>query len=444
MTMIDIIRKKRDGKVLFKEEIDFWIKGCVNGEIPDYQTSALLMAVFIRGLNKEETANLTDSMLYSGETVDLSSIEGIKVDKHSTGGVGDKTTLIVAPICAAAGLKVAKMSGRGLGFTGGTIDKLESIPGFRVELSMEEFKDNLKEYGLAVMSQTKELAPADKTLYALRDVTATVESMPLIASSIMSKKLAFGADIIVLDVKYGSGAFMKKLSDAEALAEEMIAIASSLGRKCAAHITAMNQPLGNNVGNALEVSEAIEVLKGGGPEDLKEVSLNLASEMIYQAELFPDREQAYQRAKSLLVEGKALEKFRALLMAQGGDTSIIDQDGLFKRSYLECMMTANADGYIYALDAEKVGYAALTLGAGRSVKEEKIDYGAGIVFKAKVGDKVRKGQEIAYLYGENTEKCLKSKAILEKAFIIKKEKPVHKDLVSEIVTKDKIIKMAKL
>ena len=265
MSMYEIIRKKRDGAVLTKEELDFWIKGCVSGDIPDYQTSALLMAAFIRGLDKNETADLTYSMLHSGEVVNLHDISGVKVDKHSTGGVGDKTTLIVAPIAAAAGLKVAKMSGRGLGFTGGTIDKLESIPGFRTSLSLEQFKVNLQKYGLAVMSQTGELAPADMILYALRDVTATIESLPLIASSIMSKKLAMGADIIVLDVKYGSGAFMKSLSDAEALAQAMVDIATSLGKRASALITSMEQPLGNNIGNSLEVMEAIEVLKGGWP-----------------------------------------------------------------------------------------------------------------------------------------------------------------------------------
>lgn len=436
MRFYDIIRKKRDGLALAKEEINFWIKGCVSGEIPDYQTAALLMAAYIRGLNKNETVDLTESMLCSGDTLDLSDIGGIIADKHSTGGVGDKTTLIVAPIAAAAGLKVAKMSGRGLGFTGGTIDKLESIPGFRTALSLEEFKLNIRELGLAVMSQTEELVPADKILYGLRDVTATIDSLPLIASSIMSKKLALGAEIIVLDVKFGSGAFMKNLTDAEDLAKTMIEIAASLGKKATALITSMEQPLGNNIGNALEVIEAIEVLKGRGPNDLRETSLELAAEMISlsSGSGSENRKAAYLTAKGLLDDGQALAKFRSFLIAQGGDAGIIDDYQRLPRSYMEYTFTAPDDGYIYSFDTEKIGLAAMALGAGRSTKDEIIDHGAGIVLLHKVGDRVEKGQKLAYLYAENTEICLTGKSLLAKAIDIKTNKPQPIDLMAKIIS----------
>ena len=396
MRMYDIIKKKRDGGALSKEEIDFFIKGYVDGSIPDYQASAFCMAVFYSGMTEEETANLTLSMAHSGDTVDLSRFGTLSADKHSTGGVGDKTTLIVAPICASLGCVMAKMSGRGLGHTGGTIDKLESIEGFNTALSPEEFFTQVEKTGIAVVGQTGNLTPADKKLYALRDVTATVDSLPLIASSIMSKKLAAGAHNIVLDVKCGSGAFMKTPEDAEALATEMVKIGKMCGRNTRAVITNMNRPLGNNIGNALEVQEAIDVLKNSGPEDLREVCLALATEIVASTKGI-SREEATILTNDALTSGKAYNKFIEWVKAQGATQNELN----FKKADYSYDVISETDGYIVSSDAEKIGISAVILGAGREKKEDTIDMSAGIILNKKTGDKVTKGDTIATLYSCN-------------------------------------------
>ena len=396
MRMYDIIKKKRDGGALSKEEIDFFIKGYVDGSIPDYQASAFCMAVFYSGMTEEETASLTLSMAHSGDTVDLSRFGTLSADKHSTGGVGDKTTLIVAPICASLGCVMAKMSGRGLGHTGGTIDKLESIEGFNTALSPEEFFTQVEKTGIAVVGQTGNLTPADKKLYALRDVTATVDSLPLIASSIMSKKLAAGAHNIVLDVKCGSGAFMKTPEDAEALATEMVKIGKMCGRNTRAVITNMNRPLGNNIGNALEVQEAIDVLKNSGPEDLREVCLALATEIVASTKGI-SREEAEILTNDALTSGKAYNKFIEWVKAQGATQNELS----FKKADYSYDVISETDGYIVSSDAEKIGISAVILGAGREKKEDTIDMSAGIILNKKTGDKVTKGDTIATLYSCN-------------------------------------------
>ncbi len=396
MRMYDIIKKKRDGGALSKEEIEFFIKGYVDGSIPDYQASAFCMAVFYSGMTEEETANLTLSMANSGDTVDLSRFGTLSADKHSTGGVGDKTTLIVAPICASLGCVMAKMSGRGLGHTGGTIDKLESIEGFNTALSPEEFFNQVEKTGIAVVGQTGNLTPADKKLYALRDVTATVDSLPLIASSIMSKKLAAGAHNIVLDVKCGSGAFMKTPEDAEALATEMVKIGKMCNRNTRAVITNMNRPLGNNIGNALEVQEAIDVLKNNGPEDLKEVCLTLATEIVSSTKGI-SREEARALTEDALESGKAYNKFMEWVKAQGATQNEL----IFKKAEYSYDVISETDGYIVSSDAEKIGISAVILGAGREKKEDTIDMSAGIILNKKTGDKVSTGDTIATLYSCN-------------------------------------------
>lgn len=398
MNMVDIIEKKRDMRELSREEIGFFIKSVTEGSIPDYQTSAFLMAVYLNGMTDSEISLLTEAMADSGDKVDLSFIEGIKVDKHSSGGVGDKATLVVAPLAAACGLPVAKMSGRGLGFSGGTIDKLEAIPGFRTSLTEEEFVTFIKRDGIALMGQTKNVAPADKKLYALRDVTGTVESIPLIAASIMSKKLACGSDSIVLDVKCGSGAFMKSLEQAVQLAEKMVKIGQSSGRRVYSLITLMDQPLGNTVGNALEVMEAIDTLKGKGPEDFTELCYIIGSFMLVAGERAKTLSQARKILEESVFNGSALNKFRKFIENQGGDPNITEDYSVFPKAHTVVEVKAPVSGIITAINGEKIGSAALTVKAGRITKEDKIDYSTGFELLAKLGDNVTEGQPIAKIY----------------------------------------------
>ncbi|MCL6586124.1 MAG: pyrimidine-nucleoside phosphorylase [Anoxybacillus sp.] len=398
MRMVDLIEKKRDGEALTKEEIQFIIQGYTNGEIPDYQMSAFAMAVFFQGMTAEETAELTMAMVQSGETIDLSKIDGIKVDKHSTGGVGDTTTLVLGPLVASVGVPVAKMSGRGLGHTGGTIDKLESVPGFHVEISNEEFIELVNKNKLAVVGQSGNLTPADKKLYALRDVTATVNSIPLIASSIMSKKIAAGADAIVLDVKTGAGAFMKELDDAKALAKAMVEIGTRVGRQTMAIISDMSQPLGYAIGNALEVKEAIDTLKGEGPEDLQELCLVLGSHMVYLAKKASSLEEARHMLERAIEDGSALEAFKRFLAAQGGDASVVDDPSKLPQAKYVIDLEAKEDGYVAEIVADEIGTAAMLLGAGRATKESTIDLAVGLVLRKKVGDAVKKGESLVTIY----------------------------------------------
>ena len=404
MRMLDIIEHKRCKKELTEEEITFFVNGFTKGEIPDYQASALLMAICLNGMTARETANLTDRMAHSGDILDLSDLGDTTADKHSTGGVGDKTTLIVAPICAAAGVKIAKMSGRGLGHTGGTIDKLESIPGFRVSLSEAEFKTQVQTIGLAVMGQTADLAPADKKLYALRDASGTVNSIPLIASSIMSKKIAAGAKNIALDVKCGSGAFMQTESDARALAEEMVRIGKNCGRNTAAVITNMDTPLGTHIGNALEVTEACAVLRGKGADDLRELCLILSAHLIAMATQ-TDYDSAHRIATRVLQSGEAYEKLRQMVRAQGGDTAVLEQDTCFLQAAVSREVKAPEGGFIARMQTQIVGECASLLGAGRETKESTLDYAAGIILRKKTGDFVKQGETLATLYAATDEKC---------------------------------------
>ena len=433
MQMKDIIEKKRDGGTLSREEIDFFIEGYTKGDIPDYQASALLMAVFFQGLDRQETFYLTDAMKRSGDVADLSDIPGIKVDKHSTGGVGDKTTLIVAPICASEGVPVAKMSGRGLGFTGGTVDKMESIPGFRTSLEKEEVRKAVEEAGMCVIGQSAHIAAADKKLYALRDVTATVDNIGLITSSIMSKKLASGSDAIVLDVKCGSGAFMKNLKDAETLAEWMVDIGKQSGKRMAAFITDMEQPLGCGVGNSIEVQEAIETLKGKGPEDITELSVKLAGYMIYIGDGADSYEQGIEKAKAAVESGRALEQFRKFVKAQGGNPDITENFGLFPRAEYSVSVVCEKSGYVTALCAETVGKASQLSGAGREKKEDDVDLTAGIVLKKKVGDPAKKGEVMAEVFSNSREKAEAAAELLKQAFSTGSEKPGKRTVVYKIV-----------
>lgn len=395
--MYDIIRKKRDGGELTTQEIKFFIDGYVKGEIPDYQASALLMAIFFKGMNFRETADLTFAVRDSGQRLDFSAINGIRVDKHSTGGVGDKTSLVVAPLVASLGVKVAKMSGRGLGHTGGTIDKLESIPGFKTDLSEEEFLKNVNEIGVCIVGQNRDLAPADKKLYALRDVTATVDSLPLVVSSIMGKKLAADDDCIVLDVKTGSGAFAKSLEDSRTLAKVMVDIGKQAGKKMLALITDMDRPLGNAIGNTLEVKEAIDTLNGHGPEDFTEICIILATNMLYLAGK-GSMEECEKAVKGAIADKSALETFKKMVKAQGGDASFIDNPDKFAKAPFKRMVKAQKSGYIHHVDTEGYGISSLLLGAGRNTKEESIDFSAGIVLKKKTGDYVKEGEELAVMY----------------------------------------------
>lgn len=417
MRIYDLIKKKRDGGVLTREEIEFIVKGFTSGEIPDYQMAALAMAIYFQGMNIEETVHLTLAMVDSGVRLDLSSIPGIKVDKHSTGGVADTTTLVLAPLVSSCGVPVAKLSGRGLGHTGGTIDKLESIPGLKVELSLEEFKENVKKYGIAIASQTEDLVPADKKLYALRDVTATVDSIPLIASSIMSKKIAAGADAIVLDVKVGQGAFMKDLPSARKLAQVMVEIGRSVGRRTIAYITNMDQPLGLAIGNSLEVAEAIQVLSGEGSQDLVNLCLELGSAMLVLGRKAKNKGEGKEKLKEALASGRALEKFREFILAQGGEGKVVEDLNLLPQARFKESWGAKEEVYIAELPAEKLGQVAMKLGAGREKKGQKIDLAVGLVLGGKVGDRIEKGEPIVTVYA-NDEKKLKA-ALEELKAIIK-------------------------
>ncbi|MDM7863505.1 pyrimidine-nucleoside phosphorylase [Staphylococcus borealis] len=409
MRIVDIIEKKRDGKSLSKEEIEFFIKGYTEGDIPDYQASSLAMAIFFQDMNEEERAALTMAMVNSGDVIDLSKINGIKVDKHSTGGVGDTTTLVLAPLVAAVGVPVAKMSGRGLGHTGGTIDKLESIDGFHVEISEADFIKLVNEDQVAVIGQTGNLTPADKKLYALRDVTGTVNSIPLIASSIMSKKIAAGADAIVLDVKTGNGAFMKTLEDAEALAHAMVSIGNNVGRNTMAIISDMSQPLGRAIGNALELREAIDTLNGQGPEDLTELVLTLGSQMVVLAERASTLEEARQLLNEAIENGSALDKFKTFLENQGGDASVVDSPELLPTAQYQIDYKAKSSGVVSELIANEIGVASMMLGAGRQTKEDDIDLSVGIVLNKKVGDKVNEGESLLTIHSnrENVDDVIK-------------------------------------
>ena len=432
MRMYDIIKNKRDNKELTKEEIEFFIKGYTDGSIPDYQASALTMAIFFNGMTEKETAELTLAMANSGDTVDLSLFDNKTVDKHSTGGVGDKTTLIVAPIVASLGCIIAKMSGRGLGHTGGTVDKLESIEGFNTSLTNDEFFNQVKNIGIAVVGQTGNLTPADKKLYALRDVTATVDSIPLIASSIMSKKLAAGSHTIVLDVKCGSGAFMKTPEDAKALAEEMVKIGKNNGRNMAAVITDMNTPLGKNIGNSLEVIEAIEILKGNGAEDLKFVACALATEIVALSENLP-AEKASELVEIAISSGRAYEKFKEWIMTQGGNVDWIENPDNFPKAEFKEDITIENTCYISSMNAEKIGVSSVILGAGREKKDDVIDMTAGIILHKKTGDKLQKGDVIATLYTNNENAIKSAKEKLLSAIEFSDEKPKEIPLIYEIV-----------
>lgn len=420
MRMVDIIEKKRDGGSISKEEINFFVKGYVNGDIPDYQASALCMAIVWRGMEDQEIANLTDSMMHSGDTIDLSAISGLKVDKHSTGGVGDKTSLVLGPLVAACGGKVAKMSGRGLGHTGGTLDKMESVPGMRIGLSDEEFINQVNTIGLAIMGQTAHLDPADKKLYALRDVTGTVESIPLIASSIMSKKLASGSDCILLDVKFGSGAFMKTLERAKELAETMVEIGKALGRDTRAILTDMDQPLGLAVGNSLEVKEAIKTLNGEGPKDLVDLVTEAGAIMLEQSKLVATHEEGVKRIKQAIEDRSGYKKLIELFKAQGGDETYIEDPSKFPVASYAIEVRAEKEGYIKRIDSLAIGVSAMKLGAGRETMDDAIDMSAGIMLGKKVGDKVSCGDILATAYTnkEGVEDVLKD---IHDAFELSKE-----------------------
>lgn len=428
MRMYDVIKNKRDGKELTIEEINFFVSGYVKGIIPDYQASALCMAIYFKGMTLRETTDLTLAIRDSGEKLDFSAIDGIRVDKHSTGGVGDKTSLVVTPIVASLGIKVAKMSGRGLGHTGGTIDKLESIPNFNTSLSQKEFEEIVNAVGIAITGQSGELAPADKLLYALRDVTATVDSMPLIASSIMGKKLAADDDCIVLDVKTGSGSFMKTLEDSKKLAELMVGIGKQAGKRMSALITDMDIPLGNAIGNSLEVIEAIETLKGNGPEDFTEVCITLATDMLYLAGK-GSHDECETAVKNAIKNGIALETFAKMVKAQGGEVDCIFDTSKFPTAKFSYEVKAQQDGFVYRVDTEGYGIASLLLGAGRNTKEDKIDYSAGIILRAKTGDRVLKGDTIAILYANDEKLFAQAEKKLLDSTEIRPEKPIKRPLV---------------
>ncbi|YCA42760.1 pyrimidine-nucleoside phosphorylase [Bacillus sp. JZ8] len=434
MRMVDLIAKKRDGKELTKEEISFIVEGYTSGDIPDYQMSAFTMAVFFQGMTANEQAELTMSMVQSGDTIDLSAIEGVKVDKHSTGGVGDTTTLILAPLVAAVGVPVAKMSGRGLGHTGGTIDKLEAVKGFHVEIDKKEFIELVNKNKVAVVGQSGNLTPADKKIYALRDVTATVNSLPLIAASIMSKKIAAGADAIVLDVKTGAGAFMKNLEDAKALAQSMVNIGNNVGRQTMAVISDMSQPLGFAIGNALEVEEAIDTLKGKGPKDLEELCLVLGSYMVYLANKASSLEEARRMLQEVIGNGKALESFKTFLAAQGGDPSVVDDVAKLPQAAHKIEVKAEKDGYVSEIVADEMGTAAMWLGAGRATKDSEIDLAVGLMLRKKVGDEVKKGESLVTIYS-NKEDVQEVKEHILKNISVSSEKVDAPSLIYDTVQK---------
>lgn len=434
MRMYDLILKKRQGNTLTKEEIQWMIREYTDGKIPDYQMSAMMMAVCFQGLDKEETYELTMAMAQSGEMLDLSGIEGVKVDKHSTGGVGDKTSLALTPIVASLGIPVAKMSGRGLGHTGGTIDKLESIPGFSTQLTDEQFEEQVNSIGVSIMGQTKDLAPADKLLYALRDVTATVDQISLIASSIMSKKLAAGADAILLDVKTGSGAFMKEESEAVKLAQEMVDIGKSAGRKMTAVITNMDEPLGMAVGNILEVKEAIDTLKGNGPKDFTELVETLASHMLILGGIAEKFDEALLMVRGAVRDGKALDKFKQFVSAQGGDTRYIDHPELFEQAHIIEEIRSEQDGFVERINAQEIGICSLILGGGRETKDSQIDPAVGLVFSKKVADPVKKGDLLATIYGNDEEKVKQAVKHFKENFHIAKDQPEKPQMIKQVLS----------
>ena len=433
MRTVDLIQRKRDGEELAPEEIEHLIEGYTRGDIPDYQMSAFLMAVFFSGMSDREVSRLTECMLRSGETINLSNINGLKVDKHSTGGVGDKTSFIVAPLAAAAGVIVPMMSGRALGHTGGTLDKLESIPGFRTDLSAAEFEKQLSEYGLCFIGQTEKLAPADRKLYALRDVTATVESIPLISSSIMSKKLAEGVDALVLDVKVGSGAFMKKQVDARRLAQTMVGIGRRMDKKVQALITDMNQPLGYAIGNALEIMEASQTLQNAGPADLTKLSIELAARMIYLGKKAPTLEEARRTAEKHLVDGSGYRKLKQVVTAQGGNAQALDKFELLPNATGMREITSPRGGYVSIIDAEDIGIASNMIGAGRDRKDEPIDPAVGIILEVKVGEKVDAGSVLCRLYYTKEDHVEEAADMVEDAFRISAQKPDERELILEVV-----------
>lgn len=437
MRMYDLIMKKRNGGTLAEEEIRYLIREYVAGQIPDYQMAAFLMAVYFQGMTEEETLAMTLEVAHSGEMVDLSAIEGIKADKHSTGGVGDKTTLIVGPMVAACGVKVAKMSGRGLGHTGGTVDKLESIPGFKTTLTREEFFSVVNQTGISVIGQSGNLTPADKKLYALRDVTATVDSIPLIAVSIMGKKLAAGSDCITLDVKTGSGAFMKTAEDSIALAKEMVAIGENAGKKTVALITNMDIPLGNNIGNSLEVIEAVETLKGQGPEDLTEVCIQLAANMLVLAGK-GNLDECRAMVCDVLQNGEALNRLIAMAEAQGGDGSVLRDPQRFEKAPYQHEVKAGKTGYITHMDTESCGIASSMLGAGRETKDSEIDFSAGIILKKKTGDYVEMGETLAVMYASDEKLFSAAEKRYLDAVVIEAEKAEKQPLIYARVTKDAV------
>jgi pyrimidine-nucleoside phosphorylase len=432
--MGDIILKKRDGGVLTEEEIRTFIEGYTDGSIPDYQAAALLMSIFFQGMEREEIFALTDAMTRSGDVVDLSSIAGTKVDKHSSGGVGDKTTLVATPLAAACGVPVAKMSGRGLGFTGGTVDKMDAIPGMRTTLKAEEFLDQVNRIGIAVIGQTGHIAPADKKLYALRDVTATVDSLPLITSSIMSKKLASGSDAFVLDVKYGNGSFMATAAAAAELGRLMVEIGTLSGKKTIALITSMEQPLGLGIGNAIEVMEAIETLKGRGPADLTELCLQLASYMVFAGGKANSPESGYALAREAMESGRGLSKFRAFVEAQGGNPDVADDATLFPQAAHSLDVTATRAGYITEIAAGSIGTASQRTGAGRERKEDTIDLSAGIVLCKKVGDAAAAGESLCTLYGNDRDRLNRAAEMAREAFVICEERKAPAALVHAVIT----------
>lgn len=436
MKMYDLINKKKNNECLTAEEIEFIVTGFTKGEIPDYQMSAFLMAVCINGMDHEETAALTVAMAHSGDLLDLSQIEGVKVDKHSTGGVGDKTSFVLSPMVAALGIPVAKMSGRGLGHTGGTIDKLESFPGFSTTITTEQFVSNVNAIKMAIVGQTANLAPADKKIYALRDVTATVDNISLIASSIMSKKIASGSDVIILDVKTGSGAFMKSFEESLALAKEMVQIGTIAGRKTYAVITDMNQPLGSAVGNTLEVIEAIDTLKGDGPKDLLEVSITLAAFMLVGAEKAKTVEEAKEMLNKTIEDRTALDKLAQFISAQGGNGDTVYHTEHLQKASIEEALTAQENGYVTYIHTDEVGMTSLILGGGRETKDSIIDLSVGIKIHKKLGDQVQKGEALATLYANDKKKLAEAKERLQKAYKIGNEKPINLKHVYAIVTKD--------
>lgn len=433
MRMYDLIMKKRNGGELTKEEIYFMIEGYTKGEIPDYQMSAMMMAIYFMKMTEQETLHLTMAMAESGDMLDLSAISGVKVDKHSTGGVGDKTSLTLTPMVAACGVKIAKMSGRGLGHTGGTIDKLESFPGFSTEIPTEKFIDNVNNIGIAIMGQTKELAPADKKLYALRDVTATVDNMSLIASSIMSKKLASGADAIVLDVKTGSGAFMKQEEDALALAEEMVKLGKNAGRNTIAVVSDMDQPLGLAVGNALEVEEAIAALKGQGPDDFTELCMTLGALMLIAGGKAKEEAEARKMLQKVIEDGSALKKMAEFVKAQGGDETVVYDTQLLPKASMIEPLAAQKSGYVQKIICDEVGICSLILGGGRETKESVIDLSVGIILNKKIGDYVKEGEALAYIHGNDKEKIKACGERLQMAYMIGEEKPLKDKVIKKII-----------